>query len=105
MIMSNSILRKMVCVAVMFSFGASVFAQSGFDPGRMDISVNACNNFYQYVNGNWLKKTEIPAAFPSWGTWDILITRNRELSRDILENAAKDSQAAKGSSTQLIGDY
>jgi predicted metalloendopeptidase len=71
----------------------------------MDTSVSACDNFYQYVNGNWLKKTEIPAAFPSWGTWDILITRNRELSRDILQNAAKDTKAAKGSSAQLIGDF
>jgi putative endopeptidase len=81
------------------------FAQSGFDASRIDTSVNACDNFYQFVNGNWLKKTEIPAAFPSWGTWDILITRNRELSRDILQNAAKDTKAAKGSSTQLIGDF
>jgi len=99
------LLRELGAGLIISALYTVSFAQSGFNPSRMDTTVNACDNFYQYVNGNWLKKTEIPAAFPSWGTWDILITRNRELSRDILENAAKDSQAAKGSSTQLIGDY
>lgn len=78
---------------------------SGFDVSRMDKSVDACNDFYQYVNGNWLKTTEIPAAFPSWGGFDILQTRNREISRDILEAAMKNTSAAKGSDEQLIGDY
>ena len=95
--------KKAVWFALFLSLVTTALAQ--FDPSRMDPSVNACDNFYQYVNGNWLKKTEIPAAFPSWGTWDILITRNREVSRDILDAASKDNGAAKGSSTQLIGDY
>ena len=81
----------------------TAFAQ-GFDISRMEKSVAACDNFYKFANGTWLKTTEIPPAFPSWGTWDILITRNREISRTILENAAK-QKAAKGSSAQLIGDY
>jgi putative endopeptidase len=71
----------------------------------MDTSVAACNNFYQYANGNWLKNTPIPAAFPSWGSWDILVTRNRETARDILEESMKKTDAPKGSSVQLIGDY
>ena len=33
----------------------------------MDKSADACDNFYQYANGSWLKATEIPAAFPTWG--------------------------------------
>ncbi len=70
----------------------------------MDPSIEACNNFYRYANGTWLKKTEIPAAFPSWGTWDILVTRNREKSREILETAMKE-KLAPGTSRQLIGDY
>lgn len=83
----------------------SIFAQSSaFDIGRMDPSIEACNNFYRYANGTWLKKTEIPAAFPSWGTWDILVTRNREKSREILETAMKE-KLAPGTSRQLIGDY
>jgi putative endopeptidase len=91
---------------VLVSVSVCAMAQSvGFDTSRMDTSVNACTNFYQFANGNWLKTTEIPAAFPSWGTFDILGTRTRELSRDVLEAAMKDAAAPKGSSAQLIGDY
>jgi putative endopeptidase len=97
-------LRKTFSLIILLAVCTGVFAQ--FSPSRMDTGTMACDNFYQYTNGTWLKNTEIPAAFPSWGTWDILITRNRELSRDILEAAAKDpSAAAKGSNAQLIGDY
>lgn len=88
---------------MMFAFTMSAVAQ--FDMTRLDPSVEACQDFYSHANGGWLKKTEIPAAFPSWGTWDILITRNREISRDILENAVKDNSAKPGSSLELIGDY
>src|SRR5215210_8776656 len=70
--------------ALLFFFCAATFAQNPvFDKSRMDASVEACDNFYQYANGAWLKNTEIPAAFPSWSGTDILATRNREISRDI----------------------
>lgn len=100
-----TIFRKVVCFAVMFSFAGAAISQSGFDPSRMDMSVSACDNFYEHVNGNWLKKTDIPAAFPSWGTWDILGTHLREVSRDLLQSAMKDSTVVRGSSAQLIGDF
>jgi putative endopeptidase len=100
------LLRKIGASGVLLLLGISTFAQnSGFNVSRMDTSIQACSNFYQYTNGNWLKTAEIPAAFPSWGTWDILITRTRENSRDLLETAMKNKQAAKGSSEQLIGDF
>jgi putative endopeptidase len=104
--MSINILRKLVSFIMLLSMCLAAMAQTGgFNPSRMDTGTLACDNFYKYTNGTWLKNTEIPAAFPSWGTWDILGTRNRELSRDILEAAAKNTSAAKGSSQQLIGDY
>lgn len=84
---------------------ATMAQNKAFDIGRMDSGTLACDNFYKFSNGTWLKNTTIPAAFPSWGTWDILVTRNREIARGILETAAKDTKAAKGSSAQLIGDY
>lgn len=101
-----NLLRKIGASGVLLLLGISTFAQnSGFNVSRMDTSIEACNNFYQYTNGNWLKTAEIPPAFSSWGTWDILITRTRENSRDLLESAMKNDKAAKGGSEQLIGDF
>ncbi|HEV7642999.1 MAG TPA: M13 family metallopeptidase [Pyrinomonadaceae bacterium] len=99
-------LRKVFSFLMLLSMCMATMAQyKAFDTARMDSGALACDNFYQYTNGTWLKNTEIPPAFSSWGTWDILGTSLRERSRDILETAAKNTSAAKGSSLQLIGDY
>lgn len=104
--MSINSLRKIGAGVVLFAFCTMTFAQNtGFDASRMNKSIEACDNFYQYANGTWLKNTQIPAAFPAYGSFDILQDRNTELSRDILEAAMKNSKAAKNSSEQLIGDY
>ncbi|HEY0762852.1 MAG TPA: M13 family metallopeptidase [Pyrinomonadaceae bacterium] len=86
---------------------ASLFAQSThkLDPSTFDQSAAACTDFYQYVNGGWIKANPIPPAFPSWSLGNILNERNRELLHDILEAAAKNTAAKKGSNEQKIGDY
>ncbi|HWS53065.1 MAG TPA: M13 family metallopeptidase [Pyrinomonadaceae bacterium] len=76
----------------------------GFDTARMDKTAAACGDFYQFANGNWLKATEIPAAFSSWGSFNILAENNRKALHDILEEAAK-KQGARGTVEQKIGDF
>jgi putative endopeptidase len=70
----------------------------------MDRSVAPCDDFFEYVNGNWLKTTEIPASEARWGTFNILADRNNEILREVLETAAKTKSKA-GSDSQLIGDF
>jgi putative endopeptidase len=77
----------------------------GFDKSRMDTSAAACTDFYQFVNGTWLKTTEIPAAFPSWGSFAILNENNRKTLHEILEESAKNTKAKRGAIDQKIGDY
>src|SRR5215203_6416400 len=77
----------------------------GFDKARMDETVSACTDFFQYSNGNWLKTTEIPAAFPSWGSFNILAENNRKTLHEILEESVKNTNAKRGSTEQKIGDY
>ncbi|HEV3470539.1 MAG TPA: M13 family metallopeptidase [Pyrinomonadaceae bacterium] len=76
----------------------------GFDTSRMDRSAAACTDFYQFANGNWLKTTEIPAAFSSWGSFNILAENNRKTLHEILEEAAK-NKAPRGSVEQKVGDF
>jgi putative endopeptidase len=93
-------------IGVMIVLASTIWAQTtAFDVGRMDRSVDACTDFFQYANGTWLKKTEIPAAYPGWGSFYILDESNRANLRAILDEAAKNKSATKGSTAQLISDY
>jgi len=86
---------------------ATVFGQTerGFDPSNMDKETSACTDFYQYANGTWLKKTAIPAAYPSWGSFNVLAENNRKTLHTILEEAARKANVVKGSNEQKIGDF
>ena len=55
----------------------------------MDTSVDACTDFFQYANGNWLKNTEIPVARITLGNFQYFGDNNNAMLKDILENAAK----------------
>jgi putative endopeptidase len=85
--------------------GTSTPARAGLDPADLDRSASACRNFYQFADGGWIKRNPIPPEYPSWGTFNELAERNRELLHQILERAAKNSSAAKGSDEQKIGDF
>ncbi|HKP70555.1 MAG TPA: M13 family metallopeptidase [Pyrinomonadaceae bacterium] len=99
------IFSRIVVAGLLFSLCMTTFAQSkGFDTSRMDRSVDACDDFFQFANGTWLKSTEIPASESRWGTFNILANNNNSLLREILDNAAK-TKAAAGSDGQLIGDF
>lgn len=95
----------MTALTVALAVYMSAMAQSkAFDLSRMDTTADACNDFFQYANGTWVKNTEIPASESRWGTFTILADDNNKILHEILENAAKTKSAA-GSDAQLIGDF
>jgi len=104
--MSNSLKAFVACALVMTFSVAATFGQSSrFDVAGMDTSTAACTDFYQYANGGWLKANPIPAAFPAWGIGNVLNEKNRDVLHEILEAAAKNVGARKGSNEQKVGDY
>ncbi len=97
--------RFLTTLAVGLSLWSGALAQSsGFDTSRMDRSVDACDDFFQFSNGTWLKNTEIPASQSRWGSFNILQENNRDVLHDILEKAAA-NKAAPGTTLRMIGDY
>ncbi len=103
--MPNHLFRSMTVFVILMSMYSSTLAQStGFDTSRMNRSVNACQDFFEYANGSWLKSTQIPSTESRWGTFNILGDSNNALLKDILDKAVT-AKAAKGSDQQMIGDY
>ena len=75
-----------------------------FDVNAIDKSADPCVDFYQYACGTWLKNNPIPADQSRWGRFNELDERNREILREILEEAAKPTPD-RDADTQKIGDY
>jgi putative endopeptidase len=102
-------LRALIALALAASFALAAFAQTtprDFDPANMcTTTCKACEDFYQYANGGWLARTPIPAAFSTWGITSPLREKNIATLHDILEAAAKNTNAPKGSNEQKIGDF
>jgi len=72
---------------------------------NLDRSVSACQDFYQFATGGWLAKNPIPAAYPTWGVDSVLNDQNQDSLREILDAAARNTGAPKGSSEQKVGDF
>lgn len=98
-------IRVLLAAMLSVSFATAAIAQTKpFDPARMDKTASPCNDFFQYVNGNWLKTTEIPASESRWGSFNSLGESNNTLLREILEKDSK-TTSPEGSDAQLIGDF
>ena len=103
--MHTRLFRFVTTLAIMLSLWGGVLAQSsGFDPSRMDRTTEACDDFFQYANGTWLKNTQIPPSEASWGTFNMLRDSNNTILKGVLEKAAA-SNAKSGSDAQMIGDF
>ena len=76
----------------------------GFDRRNFDTSVRPQDDFFRYVNGGWLKTTQIPADRSSFGSFVELRDRSEEALRAIIEEAAAARNAQPGSETQKVGD-
>jgi putative endopeptidase len=99
--------NKFIALSLAASLVASnVTAQlvSGFDPKTFDKSVKPQDDFFQYINGGWIKQNPIPATESRWGNFNILAEQNLETQRKILETAAAITNE-EGSASQKIGTF
>jgi putative endopeptidase len=71
---------------------------------NFDTTAKPQNDFYQYVNGNWLKNNPIPASEAAWGSFNVLHDSIISRLRKLLETAAANKNAAHGSVEQKVGD-
>ncbi|CAH0218633.1 Neutral endopeptidase [Massilia sp. Bi118] len=77
---------------------------AGIATQYIESSVRPQDDFFEYLNGKWLKTVEIPSDKSSWGSFMELRENTLPQLRGIIENVAK-KNAAKGTDEQRIGDF
>ncbi|GAB3744559.1 M13 family metallopeptidase [Hymenobacter agri] len=77
----------------------------GITLANLDRTVDPCDDFYRFANGNWMKNNPIPASETGWGGFNVLRNRNRDVVHGILEKVAADRTAKPGSNAQKVGDF
>ena len=92
-----------VAPCVFAQAGKPKYGNFGIDLAAMDPSVSPGDDFYRYVNGTWLKTTQIPPDQSRWVGFIELQLRNVERERLLLEDAAGDATAS--GPRKMVGDY
>ena len=75
---------------------AKTTARSGIDPSGFDRAVRPQDDFFRYVNGGWIARTEIPADRALYGSFVELLEKSEADLRAIIEEAAAKTDEAAG---------
>lgn len=102
--MKTNILKSAVAAAVVVSaFSAcnndkkmakTETVERGIILSNMDTTVSPKQDFYNYVNGNWMKNTEIPDDEVRWGGFGVLRKSTAKDVLKIIEKAEKSGSYA-----------
>ena len=77
------------------------------DTAFFDPTTKPGDDFFQYANGGWIKRTTIPGDRSSWGITQEMEESNDNILHKILETCAAeavDGKAAPGTPRQKVGD-
>lgn len=80
-------------------------SESGVDFSGFDTEADPADDFFQYVNGAWVRETEIPGDRGSYGTFTVLRNESEENQRIIIEELSEMENLQPGSVEQKIGDF
>jgi putative endopeptidase len=101
-----SIFKSTLLFLLLYSTVSGQVTQlKGVQLSDMDPSVEACNDFYNYSNGEWRKKNPIPASMPRWSRRWQAGEMAKDRLRQILEEVSAKSGYQKGSVDQLVSDF
>ena len=64
---------------------------------NMDLNINPKDNFYDYVNGNWTKTTQIPDDETRWGGFGVLRKSTRQDVLEIIKTSKELGTYSEGS--------
>lgn len=95
---------SLVLLAGTFAVQAQKTAtEKGLEINYMDKNVRPQDDFYNFVNGSWMKTAKIPSDKPTWGSFNKLADDTDNNSMTILNSLLKD-KFAEGSEGKKIQD-
>lgn len=98
-------MKKIFFMTALLASSSALFAQEykAINPSFMDLSVRPQDDFYNYVNGNWMKTVAIPSDKARWGSFDELRENTDLATLNILKSSLNQTYA-KGTDGQKIAD-
>jgi len=85
---------------------------SGVEKENFSTTISAGDDFFNYVNGTWLEKTEIPSDQSRWGSFSVLDDLVKEQVKTIIEEAGITTAATSESTpkntngpAKQVGDF
>jgi len=75
------------------------------DPANIDSTCHPCQDFFQYANGGWLKRSEIPGDLPRWGSFNELQEQNYAALENVLTEASRNVRSTRDPNTRKLGTF
>lgn len=86
--------------------GADTTKIPAFEVSSIDSTVQPCDDFDGFVNGNWKKLNPIPSTESRWGAFNVLDKQNKEVRlKGIILTLAEQKDLKKGTEEQQISDF
>lgn len=96
--------RNILLAALLACSTLSSYAQNkAINVNYMDKTVRPQDDFYNYVNGQWMKTVKIPSDKARWGSFDELRENTDIATLKVLQESLS-GQFPKGTDNQKIGD-
>ena len=78
----------------------------GLNLSYVDTTVRPQDDFFKYVNGGWIAKTNIPADQGRWGSFNELREYNNDVVLKVLKKAAENTQLyPEGTDQRKASDF
>ncbi len=71
----------------------------------MDSTISPADDFFKFVNGGWVDKTEIPGDQGRWGSFNELREMTNETVLNVLETAAGNENYSEGTDQRKAADF
>ncbi len=79
--------------------------ESGLELANMDSTVRPQDDFFRFVNGNWIKRTDIPADRGAWGSFNELAEFNNKAVLAVLKKAGENPKYTEGTDQRKAADF